>query len=77
MMAGHHRTTVRLSALTERFLASFLKSLYLSSHSREMACKSNKRASEMEPGVPSYVLVGVTTEHLCLCVCTKHIVCYV
>lgn len=39
MMAGHHRTTIRLSALTDFFLACFFKSLYLSSHNREMAWK--------------------------------------
>lgn len=37
MIAGDHLTRVRLSELTDRFFADFLKSLYLSSHKREMA----------------------------------------
>ncbi len=42
-MAGDHLTTVRLSALTDRFLAAFLKSLYLSSQSLEIACEKHEK----------------------------------
>ncbi|KAF5890304.1 Autophagy-related protein 2 [Clarias magur] len=44
-MAGDHRTTVRLSALTDRFFAAFLKSLYLSSQSLEIAWGGEKDAT--------------------------------
>lgn len=42
-MAGDHLGRVRLSALADRFLVGLLRSLYLSSQRREMACRAEER----------------------------------
>lgn len=44
-MAGDHLGSVRLSALADRFRALLLRSLYLSSQRREMACGREGRLS--------------------------------
>lgn len=45
MMAGDHLGRVRLSALADRFRVLRLRSLYLSSQRREMACGREGRFS--------------------------------
>lgn len=48
-MAGDHLGRVRLSALADRFLVGLLRSLYLSSQRREMACGAGERQFRSGP----------------------------